>query len=223
MAQEVGLDLVEISPTATPPVCKIMDYGKHKYDLSKKEHKAKTHSHQTELNEVRIKTPKIGIHDLLIKVERARTFLLRGDRVQFSLRFRGRELAHIDEGLKVFDRVKEELVDCATVDASRREGRRITMMLAPTKPPEKPQKAPKQPKPKAAKPVFETPGASGGDVVLPPDALKAVAPNAAVAPQATEAPKAPVAQAPPATEAPKAPVAQETKPATEAPQPPAEA
>ena len=98
LARDAGLDLVEVVPTATPPVCRILDYGKYKYDLAKKERQAKAHRHETELKEVRIRTPKIDTHDLMIKVERARGFLLRGDRVQFSLRFRGRELAHIDEG-----------------------------------------------------------------------------------------------------------------------------
>lgn len=131
MARDAGLDLVEIAANANPPVCKIMDYGKYKYAMSKKEHRAKAQSHQTELKEVRIKTPKIGDHDLMIKVGQAKKFLERGDRVQFSLRFRGRELAHIDEGDRVFDRVVEALQDISRVEARRREGRRITMMLTP--------------------------------------------------------------------------------------------
>ena len=131
MAREAGLDLVEVVPTATPPVCRILDYGKYKYDLAKKERHAKAHRHETELKEVRIKTPKIDTHDLMIKVERARGFLLRGDRVQFSLRFRGRELAHVDEGQKIFELVEEALQDCGKVDRNRREGKRITMLIAP--------------------------------------------------------------------------------------------
>lgn len=131
MARDAGLDLVEVSPMAKPPVCKIIDYGKYKYEQNKKEHRAKAASHQTELKEIRIKTPKIGDHDLGIKIEQAKKFLLRSDRVQVSLRFRGRELAHIDEGQKVFDKVQESLEDYAKVESRRREGRRITMMLAP--------------------------------------------------------------------------------------------
>ncbi|MCP4376311.1 MAG: translation initiation factor IF-3 [bacterium] len=131
MAREAGLDLVEVVPTATPPVCRILDYGKYKYDLAKKQRQAKAHRHETELKEVRIKTPKIDTHDLMIKVERARRFLLRGDRVQFSLRFRGRELAHIDEGQRIFQQVEDALQDCGKVDRNRREGRRITMLIAP--------------------------------------------------------------------------------------------
>jgi len=131
MAREAGLDLVEVASQATPPVCRIMDYGKYKYDLAKKERRAKAQRHETELKEVRIRTPKIDQHDLMIKVNRARGFLERGDRVQFSLRFRGRELAHIDEGQKVFQRIQEELEECGKVDRHRREGRRITMLITP--------------------------------------------------------------------------------------------
>jgi translation initiation factor IF-3 len=130
-AREAGLDLVEVVPNATPPVCRILDYGKYKYDLAKKNRQAKAHRHETELKEVRIKTPKIDTHDLMIKVNRAKEFLLRGDRVQFSLRFRGRELAHIDEGQRIFNQIEEALEDCGKVDRSRREGRRITMLIAP--------------------------------------------------------------------------------------------
>ncbi|MBN1554589.1 MAG: translation initiation factor IF-3 [Phycisphaerae bacterium] len=132
-AIELGLDLVEVSPTARPPVCRIMDYGKYKYALAKKERKSKAHRHEIELKEVRIKTPKIGDHDLMIKVNHAREFLERGDRVQFSLRFRGRELAHIDEGRGVFEKIVEALSDVAKVDRSQRfEGRRLSMLLLPT-------------------------------------------------------------------------------------------
>jgi translation initiation factor IF-3 len=133
-AQQAGLDLVEVAPQARPPVCRIMDYGKFKYAQRKKEKQSKAKRHETELKEIRIKTPKIGQHDLEIKVGHARDFLERGDRVQFSLRFRGRELAHIDEGEKIFEKVKEMLADVSKVDQNfRREGRRITMTLAPAK------------------------------------------------------------------------------------------
>lgn len=126
------MDLVEVAPQSAPPVCRIMDYGKWKYAQRKKEQKSKAHRHETELKEVRIKTPKIGEHDLGIKVDRARKFLDRGDRVQFSLRFRGRELAHIDEGQRIFSYIIADLEDVAKVEQhSRREGRRITMLLAP--------------------------------------------------------------------------------------------
>lgn len=131
-AQDAGLDLVEVAPQAKPPVCRIMDFGKFKYAQRKKERKSKAKRHETELKEIRIKTPKIGKHDLEMKVNHARKFLERGDRVQFSLRFRGRELAHIDEGQRVFADIVEMLSDIAKVEQNfRREGRRITMTLAP--------------------------------------------------------------------------------------------
>lgn len=140
MALEADLDLVEVSPTAKPPVCRIMDYGKYKYSQRKKEQKAKSHRHDVELKEVRIKTPKIGDHDLQIKINRAKDFLMRGDRVQFSLRFRGRELAHIDEGRAVLEKIKKELSDIAKVIQDYRfEGRRLSMSMVPlsNKPPQK--------------------------------------------------------------------------------------
>ncbi len=131
-ALEAGFDLVEVAPQSKPPVCRIMDYGKWKYAQNKKERKSKASRHETELKQLRIKTPKIGDHDLEIKINHAREFLERSDRVQFSLRFRGRELAHIDEGWKVFERVQNALADISKVEQSvRREGRRITMTLAP--------------------------------------------------------------------------------------------
>jgi translation initiation factor IF-3 len=131
-ALEAGLDLVEVSPTARPPVCRIMDYGKYKYAQAKKERKSKAHRHEIELKEVRIRTPKIDDHDLMIKVNHAREFLERGDRVQFSLRFRGRELAHIDEGRNVFNKIVEALSDISKVDRNQRfEGRRLSMLLLP--------------------------------------------------------------------------------------------
>ena len=133
MAQEAGLDLVEVAPQSSPPVCRIMDYGKWKYAQRKKEQKSKAHRHETELKQIRIKTPKIDPHDLGIKIEHAREFLSRGDRVQFSLRFRGRELAHMEEGYKVFDQIRTTLQTIRKVDQHpRREGRRISMTLAPT-------------------------------------------------------------------------------------------
>jgi translation initiation factor IF-3 len=188
MAREAGLDLVEVVPTATPPVCRILDYGKYKYDLAKKARQAKAHRHETELKEVRIRTPKIDKHDLMIKVERARGFLLRGDRVQFSLRFRGRELAHIDEGQRIFGLIEEALQDCGKVDRNRREGRRITMLIAPLTKQQILQKrqaanlAAKIARGEIPAPPAETP---------PPAAPKAVAP---------EPPSDPPPQAPPTAE-----------------------
>ncbi len=128
------MDLVEVAPQSKPPVCRIMDYGKWKYSQRKKEQKSKAQRHDMTLKEIRIKTPKIDTHDLMIKVKHAREFLENNDRVQFSLRFRGRELAHIDEGIRVFKKIEESLADISKVDQHvRREGRRITMSLSPQK------------------------------------------------------------------------------------------
>ncbi len=127
------MDLVEVDPQSKPPVCRIMDYGKWKYALRKREQKSKAKRHAAELKQIRIKTPKIGEHDLEIKINHAREFLARGDRVQFTLRFRGRELAHIEEGTKILQRITDELSEVSKIDQSlRREGRRISMMLSPT-------------------------------------------------------------------------------------------
>ncbi len=129
-AKEAGLDLVEVAPQSAPPVCRIMDYGKWMYAQRKKERKTKRHA--PGLKHIRIRTPKIGEHDLMIKVNHAREFMERGDRVQFMLRFRGRELAHIDEGQKVFQRIQQELADIGRPEvAFKREGRRITMLMVP--------------------------------------------------------------------------------------------
>jgi translation initiation factor IF-3 len=165
-AQQAGLDLVEVAPDARPPVCRIMDYGKWKYAQSKKEQRSKGHRRETALKEIRIKTPKIGQHDLQIKLGHAREFLERGDRVQFVLRFRGRELAHIDEGERVFQRVKEQLADVSKVDQDwRREGRRITMTLAPV-----PRKSVAAPPPAAsAPPAAEKPTATEKPAAQPQD------------------------------------------------------
>ena len=123
---------MEVDPQSSPPVCRIMDYGKWKYAQRKREQKSKAARHESELKQLRIRTPKIGAHDLEIKVNHARDFLERGDRVQFTLRFRGRELAHIDEGRNVFEKIKEILEDVAKVVQNYRfEGRRLTMTLAP--------------------------------------------------------------------------------------------
>jgi translation initiation factor IF-3 len=182
MARNAGLDLVEVAPQATPPVCRIMDYGKWKYEQSKKERKSRAQRHETELKEIRIKTPKIDPHDLGIKVNHAREFLERGDRVQFSLRFRGRELAHIDEGIRIFKSVEEQLEDVAKVDQPpRREGRRIAMLLAPVA--RKP--APKPPK---EKPKTDAPAAAPAE---PAPEAEAPAPAPDATPEADTPPAEP--------------------------------
>ena len=172
-AREAGLDLVEVAPQAKPPVCRIMDYGKWKYAQKKKERQAKAHRHETELKTIRIRTPKIGAHDLQIKVDHARDFLERGDRVQFTLRFRGREMAHVDLGRDVLNGVKEALADVSKVEQDFRfERRSLNMVLASTIKPKDDAKARPKPaadaagagaKPKAApEPAKAKPAAKGG-------------------------------------------------------------
>ncbi len=130
LALEAGLDLVEVSPNEEPPVCRIMDYGKWKYSRSKRTTKVKK-AHVSILKEVRLR-PKTGDHDLDVKIKRARGFLLKGDKVLFSMRFRGREMAHQDIGTQMFDDIKIKLEDLAKVETNwTMTGRRLSMVLAP--------------------------------------------------------------------------------------------
>lgn len=130
-AREAGVDLVEVAPDANPPVCKMLDYGKVKYRQKKRSHQAETKRHQTHLKEIRL-TPKTEEHDLKIKLERARKFLQRRDKVFINMRFRGREMSHADLGRTMLERIGKELEDIAKVEqTSRLEGRRMTMTLAP--------------------------------------------------------------------------------------------
>ena len=131
MAREAGLDLVEVAPSSRPPVCRIMDYGKWKYQQKKKEAKAKAHSKQSELKEVRLR-PGTDEHDLNIKMERARDFLGEGHKVQFTMMFRGRQMAHKDIGFRGFDQIVKDLEEIAKVEVPPRSmGRRMTMIIAP--------------------------------------------------------------------------------------------
>jgi len=131
LAKEAGLDLVEVAPKGEPPVCKIMDYGKWKYAQKKKEQKARSHAKQSELKGMRLR-PKIDIHDLEIKMGKAREFLNDGDKVQFTMLFRGREMAHRNLGLASMRKICEDLSDIAKVESEpKMMGRRATMVLAP--------------------------------------------------------------------------------------------
>ena len=128
-AQEAGLDLVKIAPQAKPPVCKIIDYGKYKYELARKEKEAKKKQKTIDVKEVRL-SPNIDINDLKTKVNAARKFLSKGDRVKVTLRFRGREMAHMHNSKHVLDDFAEQLKDIAVVDkAPKVEGRSMTMFL----------------------------------------------------------------------------------------------
>jgi len=128
-AREAGLDLVEVAPNERPPVCRIMDYGKFKYQQKKRQHK--THTHQTKIKEIRVR-PKTGEHDIEVKVKRAREFLAHRDKVTVSVLFRGRELAHMEEGRRVIDQIVMSLEDVAKVETPpARQGRRMLCVLAP--------------------------------------------------------------------------------------------
>ena len=132
LAREAGMDLVEVAPTARPPVCRIMDYGKWRYQQQKKEDKSRASSRAGQLKELKLKTVRIGDHDLMIKVNRARDFLKEGNKVQFTLQFKGREMAHLDLGRDLFKKIKEELFLVAKVERdAKMEGRRMTLVLQP--------------------------------------------------------------------------------------------
>lgn len=129
MAREQNLDLVEVSATERPPVCKIMDYGKFRYSQTRKSHKVKTH--QQKLKEIRVR-PKTGEHDIETKVNQARKFLEHNDKVLVNVLFRGREMQHIEEGQRIIASILERLADCCKVEkAPSMEGKRMTAMLAP--------------------------------------------------------------------------------------------
>lgn len=135
-AKELGLDLVEVSPKARPPVCRIMDFGKFKYEKSKKDKVARKRQHQIELKEIKMR-PKIEKHDYEFKKKHILEFLERGDKVKVTLMFRGREMAHTELGRKLLDQLAEDLKEIGKVEAPpRQEGRLMILLLAPiaTKP-----------------------------------------------------------------------------------------
>ena len=131
MAAEVGLDLVEVSPNADPPVCKILDFGKFKYEAQKKKNEARKKQKVIEVKEVKLR-PNIDDNDYEVKMRAMRKFLAEGDKVKITLRFRGREMAHQHLGMAVLDRVREALDDLAKVESlPRMEGRQMVMIVAP--------------------------------------------------------------------------------------------
>ncbi|MEW5729913.1 MAG: translation initiation factor IF-3 [Pseudomonadota bacterium] len=131
MAEEAGLDLVEVSPNADPPVCKILDYGKFKYEAQKKKNEAKKKQKVIEVKEIKLR-PNIDDNDYMVKMRNMRKFLEEGDKVKVTLRFRGRELAHQDLGMKVLERVKAELEELGKVEQHpKMEGRQMVMVIAP--------------------------------------------------------------------------------------------
>ena len=134
IARRVGLDLVEISPNAKPPVCKIMDYGRYKYELKKKASSAKKAQHQSQVKEVKFR-PQISQHDLDFKLKHARKFLFDGDKVKCTVMFRGREIVHVQVGRDLLKGVADRLADVANQESSARmEGRTLSFTLAPNRP-----------------------------------------------------------------------------------------
>jgi translation initiation factor IF-3 len=143
MARQADLDLVEVAPNSDPPVCRILDYGKFKYEQSKKERESRKHQHHVVLREVRFK-PKIDVHDVDFKARIAEKLLREGDKVKVSVMFRGRELTHPQIGRDLLDRVFDKLKEIAIVERPpTMEGRFMSMILTPTapKPPAKQPKA----------------------------------------------------------------------------------
>lgn len=129
MAEDAGLDLVKIAPAAKPPVCKIVDYGKYKYEQVRKEKEAKKKQRVIEIKEIRL-SPNIDTNDLNTKINAARKFLTKGDRVKITLRFRGREMAHMNSSKHILDDFAESLSDISVVEkAPKVEGRSMTMFL----------------------------------------------------------------------------------------------
>ncbi len=131
MANEAGLDLVEIAPNSSPPVCKIMDYGKYKFSAQKKAAEARKKQKTVEIKEIKLR-PMIDDHDYDVKMRSMKRFFEEGDKVKITLRYRGREMAHQEIGTKLLDRVKSEVADLAKVEQDARfEGRQVVMVLAP--------------------------------------------------------------------------------------------
>ncbi|MFN7175370.1 MAG: translation initiation factor IF-3 [Thermaurantiacus sp.] len=131
MAEEAGLDLVEVSPNADPPVCKFLDVGRYKYEVQKKANLARKTQKVQEIKEIKMR-PNIDDHDYETKMKSVRKFIDEGDKVKITLRFRGRELAHGQLGLKLLERVKDDTLDYAKVEQHpRMEGRQMLMVIAP--------------------------------------------------------------------------------------------
>jgi translation initiation factor IF-3 len=131
MAVEAGLDLVEVSPNADPPVCKILDLGKFKYEAQKRKAEARKKQKVIEVKEIKLR-PSIDDHDYDVKMRSMRKFIEEGDKVKVTLRFRGREMAHQELGMKVLDKVREQMDDLAKVEQfPKMEGRQMVMVIAP--------------------------------------------------------------------------------------------
>ncbi len=131
LAEEVGLDLVEVSPSAVPPVCKLLDYGKFKYIAQKKANEARKRQKTIDVKEIKMR-PTIDHHDYLVKLRFMERFIQDGDKVKVTMRFRGREMVHQDLGMKVLMRVRDDLEEHAKIEQFPKvEGRQMTMVMSP--------------------------------------------------------------------------------------------
>ena len=130
-AEQAGLDLVEIAPSAEPPVCKIVDFGKYRYQLTKKEKEQKKAQHHVKVKELKLK-PNTDDHDLVVKIKHAREFIAKGNKVRVVCVFRGREAQHPEFGMRVIDRICQDLADVASPEApAKMQGRMMAIVLAP--------------------------------------------------------------------------------------------
>ena len=130
-AKEEGLDLIEIAPNAKPPVCKIMDMGKYKYDAQKKANKAKKKQKKIELKEIKLR-PVTEVHDYTFKIKNAQKFLLKGDKVKFTIKFKGRELQHSHLGNKLMDKIKQDIQEIGRVELEPKfDGKQMIMVIQP--------------------------------------------------------------------------------------------
>lgn len=133
VSEEANLDLVCVSPQATPPVCKVMDYGKYRFEKQKKVKEAKKHQKTVSLKEIRL-SPVIDKHDMETKLKKTRQMLEKGDKVKVSMRFRGRQITHIEVGQKILEQFMEEIRDVAQIEKDAKlEGRQLFLILAPRK------------------------------------------------------------------------------------------
>lgn len=133
MAQEAGLDLVEISPNNNPPICKILDFGKYKYQAQKKAAEARKKQKTQDIKEIKMR-PNIDTHDYGVKMRSVKKFLEEGDKVKVTLRFRGREMAHLELGMELLQRVKADIAEISKVEAEPKlEGRQMMMVVAPAR------------------------------------------------------------------------------------------
>ena len=180
MAEDADLDLVEIAPTAQPPVCRIMDYGKFKFQEAKRLHESKGKQKQIEIKEIKLR-PQTDEHDFQIKMRKLREFIAEGDKVKVTLRFRGREMAHQEFGVRQLDRIKTETEEtCVVEQFPRMEGRLMVMMLAPKK---KVVPAPKSASAPATKPAPAAAAAPKAAAATGTGAVPAATPAPAGAPK----------------------------------------